>query len=90
MADALVHLGRLDEAEAMAHRALSLQNEIFYCSSLHCYEGLEDLSKVEEKRGNLEKALEWMKKAGSMATTDYYPNEIARLEKAVSESRGKI
>lgn len=86
-ADVLIHLGRLDEAEEMAHHAISLQNEVFYCSCPFCYEALEDLAKLEEKRGNLEKALEWMKLAGRLGTTDYYPKEIARLEKALEEQR---
>ncbi len=82
-ADVLAHLGRLDEAEEMAHHALSLQNEVFYCSCPFCYEGLEDLAKVEEKRGNLKKALEWMQLAGRLGRTDYYPKEIQRLQKAL-------
>ena len=40
-----------------------------------------------EKRGNLEKALEWMEQAGRDSTTDYYPKEIARLKAAVAEQK---
>lgn len=87
IADVLVHLGRLDEAEEMAHRAISLQNAVFTCSSQICYEGIEDLAKAEEKRGNLEKALEWMKQAGQYSLTDFYPKEIARLEKAIENAK---
>lgn len=87
IADVLVHLGRLDEAEEMAHRAISLQNAVFTCGSQICYEGVEDLAKAEEKRGNLEKALEWMKQAGQYSLTDFYPKEIARLEQAIEDSK---
>ncbi|MCI8518567.1 MAG: tetratricopeptide repeat protein [Hungatella sp.] len=86
-ADVLVHLGRLDEAEEMAHKAISLECRVFTCSCPFCYEGREDLAKAEEKKGNLKKALEWMREAGRLASTDYYPKEIARLEKAVEENR---
>lgn len=83
-ADVLVHLGCFEEAEAMAHKAIELQCQVFTCNCPFCYEGYEDLAKLEEKRGNLKKALEWMELAGRMSSTDYYPREIARLKEAVS------
>ncbi len=86
IADVLIHLGRLDEAEEMAHRAVSLQNEVYTCNSQVCYEALEDLAKAEEKRGNLEKALEWMERAGQYSLTNFYPKEIARLKKAIEQA----
>lgn len=86
IADVLVHLNRLEEAEEMARRAISLQNAVFTCSCPICFEALEDLAKAAERRGDLAQALSWMKKAGQYATTDYYPNEIARLEKALAEA----
>ena len=46
-------------------------------------EGYEDLSKIEEKRGNYEKALEYMEIAGQNSTTGFYPKEIARLKEIV-------
>ena len=61
MADVLVHLGRLDEAQNMARKAILLQERVFTCSCPFCYEGREDLAKAEEKKGNLKKALEWMR-----------------------------
>lgn len=88
MADVLIHLGRLEEAEELVRRAFSLESRIFNCNAPFCYEGYEDLAKIEEKRGNLEKALEWMKQAGTYGTTDYYPKEIARLEAALKDSSG--
>lgn len=87
IADVLVHLGRLEEAEKAAYKAMSLECQVFTCNSPCCYEGREDLAKVEEKRGNLEKALEWMEQAGRNSSTDYYPNEIARLKAAVEERK---
>lgn len=87
IADVLVHLGRLDEAEEMAHRAISLQNAVFTCGGQACYEGIENLAKVEEKRGNLEKALEWMEQAGQYCLSDFYPKEIARLKEAIEKKR---
>lgn len=87
IADVLIHLGRLDEAEAMAHRAISLHYPVFTCGCPICNEALEDLAKAAERRGDLEQALIWMKKAGQYATTDYYPNEIARLQKALEEQK---
>ena len=87
MADVLIHMGRLDEAEEILKQVQSLQNGVFTCNSPMCYEGLEDMAKLEEKRGNLEKALEWMEKAGEYSVTDYYPKEIARLKKAIEEGR---
>ena len=59
------------------------QCTVYTCSAPICYEALEDMAKLEEKRGNLEKALEWMKRAGEYSVTDYYPKEIARLKAAV-------
>ncbi|MCI9502674.1 MAG: tetratricopeptide repeat protein [Hungatella sp.] len=87
IADVLVHLGRLEEAEKAAHKAISLECRVFTCSGPCCYESYEDLAKAEEKRGNLEKALEWMEQAGRDSTTDYYPKEIARLKAAVAEQK---
>ena len=87
IADVLVHLGRLEEAEKAAHKAISLECRVFTCSGPCCYESCEDLAKAEEKRGNLEKALEWMEQAGRDSTTDYYPKEIARLKAAVAEQK---
>lgn len=86
-ADVLIHLGRLEEAEEMARRAMSLQHLVFTCNSPVCFEGMEDMAKLEEKRGNLEKALEWMERAGEYSVTDYYPKEIARLKKAVEAQK---
>ena len=83
ISDVLVHLGRLEEAEEMARRAISLECRVFTCSCPYCFESYEDLAKVEERRGNLEKALEYMEKAGQYSVTDYYPNEIARLKEAL-------
>ncbi len=86
MADVLIHMGRLDEAEEILKQVQSLQNGVFTCNSPICYEGMEDMAKLEEKKGNLEKALEWMEKAGEYSVTDYYPKEIARLKKAIEEA----
>lgn len=85
-ADVLIHLGRLEEAEEMVRKAISFEHRVFTCSCPFCYEGREDLAKAQEKRGNLKEALEWMRQAGRLASTDYYPKEIARLERAVEES----
>ncbi|MCI8660095.1 MAG: tetratricopeptide repeat protein [Lachnospiraceae bacterium] len=87
MADVLIHLGRLDEAEAMAQKAMSLQYPVFTCNGPACYEAMEDMAKLEEKRGNLKKALAWMERAGEHAVTDYYPKEIARLKAAIEEEK---
>lgn len=84
-ADVLIHLGRLDEAEEMARKAISLQCRVFTCSSCYCYESYENLSNIEERRGNLEKALEWMEKAGRQTYTEFYPREIARLREALEK-----
>ena len=81
----LIHLGRLEEAEDMAKKAMSLQYPVFTCNGPACYEAMEDMAKLEEKRGNLQKALEWMEKAGEHSVTDYYPREIARLRAAIGE-----
>ncbi len=89
MADVLIHLGRLEEAEEAARKAMSLERRVFTCSSPFCYEGREDLAKAEEKRGNLEKALEWMEQAGTYSATDYYPKEIARLKAALNQQRAR-
>lgn len=86
-ADALIHLGRFDEAAEFAKKAISLQCHAFTCFGPYCYEAYEDFAKIEEKKGDFKKALEWMKIAGLYGTTDYYPNEISRLEKAVSEEK---
>lgn len=86
-ADALIHLGRFDEAAEFAKKAISLQCRAFTCFGPYCYEAYEDFAKIEEKKGDFKKALEWMKIAGLYGTTDYYPNEIARLEKAVREEK---
>ena len=51
----LVHLGRLDEAQEMAHKAISLESYVFTCNCPFCYEGYEDLSKAEEKKEILRK-----------------------------------
>lgn len=83
IADVLLHLGRLDEAQEMIQCAIARQCTVYTCSAPICYEALEDMAKLEEKRGNLEKALEWMKRAGEYSVTDYYPKEIARLKAAV-------
>lgn len=86
-ADVLVHLNRLKEAGEMAQKAMSLQYPVFTCSGPGCYEAMEDMAKLEEKRGNLSKALEWMEKAGEHSVTDYYPKEIARLRQAIEERK---
>ena len=83
IADVLLHLGRFDEAQEMIKKAVSLESRIFNCNAPYCYEALEDLAKIEERKGNLAEALEWMKKAGKYGTTDYYPREIARLTAAI-------
>lgn len=88
IADVLVHLNRLEEAEEMARRAISLQNTVFTCNCPFCYEALEDLAKAAERRGDLVEALACMQKAGRYATTDHYPNEIERLQKALDHSAG--
>ena len=67
----------------MIKKAVSLESRIFNCNAPYCYEALEDLAKIEERKGNLAEALEWMKKAGKYGTTDYYPREIARLTAAI-------
>ncbi len=94
MADVLVHLGRLDEAQEMAHKAISLESHVFTCNCPFCYEGYEDLSKAEEKKGDFKKALEYMELAGRYATTEYYPEQIERLRKIVEgtseDSTGKF
>lgn len=87
MADVLVHLGKLEEAQEAARKAISLQNRVFTCSCPFCYEGYEDLAKAEEKKGDLEKALEYMKMAGRLSATEYYPKEIERLEKLIEIQR---
>lgn len=83
IADVLFHLGRLDEAEEIARQGIARQNWAFTCNKCVCYEGYEDLSKIEEKRGNYEKALEYMEIAGQNSTTGFYPKEIARLKEIV-------
>ena len=83
IADVLIHMGRLEEAEEMAKKAMSLQFSVFTCNGPACYESMEDMAKIEERRGNLEGALEWMEKAGEHSVTDYYPKEIARLREAI-------
>lgn len=80
IADVLFHLGRLDEAEKVALQGIARQNWAFTCNKCICYEGYEDLSKIEEKRGNYEKALEYMEIAGQNSATGFYPGEIARLK----------
>lgn len=85
IADVLIHLGRLDEAEEMVRRAISLQNLVFTCNAPICFEALEDLAKIEERRGNPRKALEWMERAGEYSVTDYYPREIARLKAVIAK-----
>ncbi len=84
MADVLVHLGRLDEAQNMARKAILLQERVFTCSCPFCYEAYEDMAKAQERKGDLEKALEFMEKAGRMAVTEYYPGEIKRLKEAIA------
>lgn len=88
IADVLFHLGRLDEAEEMARQGIARQNWAFTCNKCICYEAYEDLAKVEEKRGNYEKALEYMEIAGQNSTTGFYPGEIARLKEIV-KNQGK-
>ncbi len=83
MADVLLHLGRFEEAHEMIERAQSLESRVFNCSKPFCYEAVEDLAKIEERKGNLKKAIEWMEVAGTYGTTDYYPREIARLRAAM-------
>lgn len=83
VADVLLHLGRFDEAQEMIKKAMSLESRVFNCNAPFCYEALEDLAKIEERKGNIKEALSWMKEAGRYGTTDYYPNEIARLEAAL-------
>ena len=85
MADVLIHLGRLEEAEEAARKAISLECRVFTCSSCYCYESYEDLAKAQERRGNLEKALELMKQAGRTAAPEYYAKETARLKAALEE-----
>lgn len=85
MADVLVHLGRLDEAQEMARKAISLQDRVFTCSCPFCYEGYEDLAKAEERKGELGKALEYMELAGRLSVTEYYPGEIERLKRAIEK-----
>ena len=85
IADVLIHLGRLDEAEEMVRHAISLQNLVFTCNAPICFEALEDLAKIEERRGNPKKALEWMERAGEYSVTDYYPREIARLKAVIAK-----
>ena len=85
IADVLIHLGRLDEAEEMVRHAISLQNLVFTCNAPICFEALEDLAKIEERRGNPKKALEWMERAGEYSVTDYYPREIARLKAVLAK-----
>lgn len=84
MADVLIHQGRLEEAEEMVRRAVSLQCEVFTCNAPFCFEALEDMAKIEERRGDLKKALEWMERAGEYSATDYYPKEIARLKALIA------
>lgn len=90
IADVLLHLGRFDEAQEMIKKAISLESGIFNCNAPFCYEALEDRAKIEERKGNLKEALEWMKEAGTYGTTDYYPNEIARLTKALKEQEKNL
>ncbi|MCI8888806.1 MAG: tetratricopeptide repeat protein [Hungatella sp.] len=87
-ADVLIHLGRYDEAVQMVENARALEKRVFICSCPFCYEALEDMAKLEERKGNLKEALEWMKKAGRLASSDYYPKEIARLQAAVEAEEG--
>lgn len=87
MADVLVHLGRLEEAEEMARKAISLQKRVFTCSCPFCYEAYEDLAKAEERKGQLDKALEFMEMAGRLAVTEHYPGEIERLKKAIERKQ---
>lgn len=83
IADVLIHMGRLEEAEEMAKKAMSLQFSVFTCNGPACYESMEDMAKIQEKQGNLKGALEWMEQAGKHSVTDYYPKEIARLRAAL-------
>ncbi len=39
MADVLIHLDRFDEAQEMAHKAISLESHVFTCNCPFCYEG---------------------------------------------------
>lgn len=89
IAEVLVFLGRLDEAEEMAGRAIALQNSVFGCASTTCYEALEDFAKAAERRGDLDTALHYMEQAGQKASfTDFYPDEIARLKQAIADAQG--
>ncbi len=83
MADVLAHLGRHKEAEEMAKKAIALQERVFTCSCPFCYEAYEDLAKIQEQKGELEKALEFMEMAGRLAVTEHYPGEIKRLKEAI-------
>ena len=56
---------------------------MFTCSCPFCYEAYEDLAKIQEQKGELEKALEFMEMAGRLAVTEHYPGEIKRLKEAI-------
>ena len=85
MADALAHLGRFEEAEEMFKKVFIYQNTVFTCNAVECYEAMEDLAKMEERRGDLNAALEWMRKAAQYKTTDYYDKKLLRLEELLKQ-----
>lgn len=86
-ADALIHLNRLDEAQEMLNQAFARQNCVFSCSGTQCYEGLEDIAKMEERRGNIEKAIQWMETAAQYSSnTSHYQKRIAQLKEKLSRN----
>ena len=85
MADVLAHLGRFEEAEEMFKKVFSCQNTVFTCNAVECYEAMEDLAKMEERRGDLNEALKWMRKAAQYKTTDYYDKKLIRLEELLKQ-----
>lgn len=85
MADVLAHLGRFEEAEEMFKKVFQFQNTVFTCNAVECYEAMEDLAKMEERRGDLNAALEWMRRASEYKTTDYYDKKLLRLEELLKQ-----
>lgn len=62
----LIHMGRLEEAEEMAKKAMSLQFSVFTCNGPACYESMEDMAKIEERRGNLEELWNGWRRQGNI------------------------
>lgn len=85
LADAYAHLGELDKAIEMAHKALDFSSECFTCPGFPCYEAYEDMARAYERAGRLEEALACIKKAEEIKSRDKHLKIIERLEKQLME-----